>query len=389
MNSFSFPGVGAISFGVDRVEQLADDVSILSEKGAPVVLISDAGVARAGILDQVKSILERSGHDVTIFAELEGEPRAESVEEAVAIVRRCQEPCVVGLGGGSALDVAKLAAVIVGGDRPVEDYALCANPLPKPVLKRIMIPTTAGTGSEVTWNAIFTTREGRKVWVTDKKLLPESVILDPRLTISLPAHVTAASGLDALVHAIEACTSQKRNLLSDSLGLQAVRLGKQHLLTAIEKPRDMTARSGMLLASALAGLAFGTTGTGAAHSIGHALATIAGIPHGRAVAIGLDAILAWNTEAVPDAFAAVAEALGGQKKAEAAAPTFRTLVQQTGLDRSLADQRIDPKTLADAMMSEENKPMLENNARQITATDALELARRTLGEGVSRSARKG
>jgi alcohol dehydrogenase class IV len=378
MNSFSFPGVGAICFGVDRVEQLADDVSVLSDQDAPVVLISDAGVARAGILDQVKSILERSGHAVTVFAELEGEPRSASVEKAAAVVRRCEQPCVVGLGGGSALDVAKLAAVIVGSDRPVEDYALCAHSLPNPVLKRIMIPTTAGTGSEVTRNAIVTTREGRKVWIADNKLLPDSVILDPRLTTSLPAHVTAASGLDALVHAIEACTSQKRNLLSDSLALQAIRLGKQHLLTAIEKPGDMTARSGMLLASTLAGLAFGTTGTGAAHSIGHALATIAGIPHGRGVAIALDAILAWNAEVSPDVFAAVAEALGGPRRADAAAPTFRTLIEETGMDRSLADENIDPERLATLMMAEENKPMLENNARPVTGTDALELARRTL-----------
>jgi alcohol dehydrogenase class IV len=378
INPFDFTGVGVISFGVDRVEKMADDLADLEEKGTAVVVISDAGVARAGILDRVRTILKESGRDVAVFADLEGEPRGESVDEAATIVRRCENPCVVGLGGGSALDVAKLAAVIAGDDRPAEDYALCAHPLPKPVLTRIMIPTTAGTGSEVTRNAIFKTREGRKAWAWGQELLPDRVILDPRLTISMPAHVTAASGLDALVHAIEACTSQQRNPLSDTLALHAIRLGKQHLLNAIKKPEDLTARSGMLLASTLAGLAFGTTGTAAAHSIGHALATIAGIPHGRAVAIALDAILGWNAEASPEAFAAVAEALGGQKKAEAAAPAFRTLVEQTGLDRSLADQTIDPETLARAMMAEENKPMLENNARQITATDALELARRTL-----------
>lgn len=378
MNSFSFPGVGAISFGVDRVEQLADDVSTLEEKAAEVVLISDAGVSKSGILDRVKSILERSGHDVIIFSHLKSEPRAKSVDEAAAIVRRCEKPCVVGVGGGSALDVAKLAAVIVRDNRPAEDYALCAHSFPKPALKRIMIPTTAGTGSEVTCNAIFKTREGRKVWAWGKELLPDLVILDPRLTISLPAYVTATSGLDALVHAIEACTSQHKNPFADVLGLHAIRLAKQHLMTAIEKPNDMTARSGMLLASTLAGLAFGTTGTAAAHSIGHALATIADIHHGRAVAIGLDAILEWNAEASPETFAAVAEALGSQRNPDAAAPAFRTLIEQTGIERSLADKKIDPETLATVMMAEENKPMIENNARPITQQDALELAQRAL-----------
>jgi len=378
VNPFDFPGVGLISFGLDRVEKIADDLAELEEKGTAVVLISDAGVARAGILDRVKTILQHSGRDVAVFADLESEPRAESVDRAAAVVRRCENPCVIGLGGGSALDVAKLAAVVVGGDRPVEDYALCAHPLPKRVLKTIMIPTTAGTGSEVTRNAIFKNREGRKMWAWGQQLLPDRVILDPRLTVSMPAHVTAASGLDALVHAIEACTSQQRNPLSDALALHAIRLGKDHLVTAIEKPGDLTARGGMLLASTLAGLAFGATGTAAAHSIGHALATIAGISHGRAVAIALDAILEWNAEASPEAFSAVAEALGAHKRAEDAAPAFRALIQQTGIDRSLAGEEIDPETLATLMLAEENRPMLDNNARKITATDALELARRTV-----------
>jgi alcohol dehydrogenase class IV len=378
VKAFSFPGVGAISFGVDRVEDLGDDISSLNNMDVTVVLISDAGVAKAGIVQRIKSILERSALDVIVFTDIKGEPRAKEVEEATAIIRRCDHPCVIGLGGGSALDVAKIAAVIAADERPVEDYALSAHPFPTPRFKRIMIPTTAGTGSEVTRTAVFTTREKRKVWTWGHELAPELVMLDPRLTVSLPAHVTAASGLDALVHAIEACTCQQRNHFIDSFGLQAIRLGKKHLITAIENPEDIAARSGMLLASTLAGIAFANTGTAAAHSIGHALGTIADIPHGRAVAIGLDAILEWNAETLPEVFDAVAEALGGQRSAKVAASAFRSLIEQTGIDRSLSDKNIDPKMLAAVMMSKENKPMLENNARQITTSDALELARRTL-----------
>ena len=378
MNTFSFPGVGAIAFGVDRVEDLPDVISSLNHMDVAVVLISDAGVAKAGIVQRIESILERSTYDVIVFTDIKGEPRAKEVEDATAIIRRCEHPCVIGLGGGSALDVAKIAAVIAAGDRPVEDYALCAHPFPTPKIKRIMIPTTAGTGSEVTRTAVFTTQENRKVWAWGNELAPELVMLDPRLTVSLPAYVTAASGLDTLVHAVEACTCRQRNPFIDSFGLQAIRLGKQHLITAIENPEDMAARSGMLLASNLAGIAFANTGTAAAHSIGHALATIADIPHGRAVSIGLDAILEWNAETSPEAFDAVAEALGSQRSAKAAAPAFRSLIEQTGIDRSLADKNIDPKMLAAVMMSKENRPMLENNARQITTSDALELARRTL-----------
>jgi alcohol dehydrogenase class IV len=380
VNAFSFPGVGAISFGVDRVEDLGDDISSLNNMAVTVVLISDAGVAKAGIVQRIKSILERSTFDVIVFTDIKGEPRAKEIEEATAIIRRCDHPCVIGLGGGSALDVAKIAAVIAADDRPVEDYALSAHPFPTPMFKRIMIPTTAGTGSEVTRTAVFTTREKRKVWTWGHELAPDLVLLDPRLTVSLPADITAATGLDAMVHAIEACTCRNRNPMADALGLHAIRLASQHLMTAIEKPGDLDARSGMLIASTLAGCAFAQTGTAAAHSIGHALATIAAIPHGRAVTIGMEVLLPWNAEAFPEAHAAVADALGYAKSADQSAAAFRALIDRAGVDRSMAGQGIEPETLAGVMMSAENMPMLENNARPISKTDALELARRILAQ---------
>ena len=378
VDAFSFPGVGAIYFGLNCVENLADNITSLHDKAVPVVLISDAGVTKAGIVSRIRSILDRSAIDVIEFTDIKAEPRAKDVEAATAIIRGCDHACVIGLGGGSAIDVAKIAAVIAADDRPVEDFALSARPFPTPRFNRIMIPTTAGTGSEVTRSAVFTTHDNRKVWAWGHELAPELVILDPGLTVSLPVHVTAATGLDAFVHAIEACTCRQRNPFIDSFGLQAIRLGKQHLLNAIENPQDLAARSGMQLAATLAGIAFANTGTAAAHSIGHALATLADIPHGQAVAIGLDAIMAWNAEALPGAFDAVAEALGCPKGAQDAAPAFRSLIEQTGLKRTLADKNIDPKMLAAAMMSKENIPMLENNARPITSDDALELARRAL-----------
>jgi alcohol dehydrogenase class IV len=194
----------------------------------------------------------------------------------------------------------------------------------------------------------------------------------------LPIHLTAATGLDALVHAIEACTVQRRNCFADAFGLHAIRLAETHLLTAIEQPKDLNARGGMLLAATLAGAAIDSTGTGVAHCIGHALATIAGVHHGKAVAIGLDAALGWNEAAVPEAHAAVAEALGGRGGVDSAAQGFRTLLEKTGIKRSLAEEKIDPERLTAVMMAEENRPMLENNARPITPQDALELARLTV-----------
>jgi len=379
MNPFFFSGLGAISFGIDRVKQLADDITALNGSRVPVILISDAGVARAGILARVTSIVERAGHPVTSICDLDGEPHAGTVDQAADVIRRSGgHPCVVGLGGGSALDVAKLAAIIAQDIHPAEAYALCARPFKKSELVRIMIPTTAGTGTEVTRTATFTNHAGHKVWSWGQELVPDLVILDPCLTVSLPAQVTAMTGIDALVHAIEACTCQGRNPVSDALGLHAIRLASRNLVSAIETPEDLNARSGMLIASTLAGSAFAQTGTAGAHAIGHALATIAGVPHGRAVAIAMDALLAWNEAALPERHAAVAQALAGPGPIDGASAAFRRLVDQTGMSRSLAEKAIDPATLAELMMSEENLPMAENNARPISQDDALDLAKRIL-----------
>ncbi|MGD2013464.1 MAG: iron-containing alcohol dehydrogenase [Desulfobacterales bacterium] len=375
MNPFSFMGSNEVSFGLNRVEQLADDIAGLDPKSSQIMVIGDVGIARAGILDRIRSILAWSEYDVTVFSELTGEPQAAVIDQVAAVLRRLDHPVVVGVGGGSALDVAKLAAVIAKDTILAEDYALCARPLPQPGLKRILIPTTAGTGSEVTRTAVFTTCKENKVWAWGHELLPEMVLLDPSLTVSLPAEITAATGLDAMVHAIEACTCQNRNPMADALGLHAIRLAGRHLLDAIEKPADIEARSGMLVASTLAGFSFAQTGTGGAHAIGHALATIAGIPHGRAVTIGMEAILPWNAAAYPEAHAAVAQALGGERKADQCDPAFKALVDQAGIDRSLSDSGIEPEDLARVMMSPENLPMIQNNARLISAHDAIELAR--------------
>jgi alcohol dehydrogenase class IV len=380
VNPFSFLGINPVSFGAGRTDQLAADIAELNRETSEVVVISDTGVAKTGILDRIRSGLQRSGYDVTVFSELAGEPHTATVDEAGMLLRRLNHPLVVGVGGGSALDVAKLAAVIAEDDTTADDYALCARPFPKPRLKKIMIPTTAGTGSEVTRTAVFTTRKGNKVWAWGPELLPDLVLLDPCLTVSLPADVTATTGLDAMVHAIEACTCHNRNPMAEALGLHAIRLAKQHLMTAIEKPGDIEARSGMLIASTLAGSAFAQTGTAAAHSIGHALATLAGVPHGRAVTISMEILLPWNAEASSEAHAAVAEALGCAKSAGQCAAGFRTLIEQAGVDRSLADKDISPETLTRVMMSAENLPMLENNARPISKNDALKLARRVLAQ---------
>ena len=163
VNAFNFPGIGPITFGAHRIEQLVDDVAALTGgENHPMVLISDSGLARAGMIAPIESNLTQNGSDVSVYSALSGEPNADDVDAAADLIRHVmqagEKPCVIGLGGGSALDTAKLAAVVAMVDEGVETYALCARPFPKPQLKLILIPTTAGTGSEVTRTAIFTTK---------------------------------------------------------------------------------------------------------------------------------------------------------------------------------------------------------------------------------------
>jgi alcohol dehydrogenase class IV len=379
MNSFSFPGIRPIVFGVDRVDQLPEDIATLIEDLSEVFIITDSGLLKTGIVVSIASVLEKSGLDVTVFSELTGEPHTNTIDRAAAILRRMDRPCVVGVGGGSALDVAKLTTAVAEAEVPTEAYALCAQPLPTPRLSRILIPTTAGTGSEVTRTAVFFDGRGRKVWAWGEALLPDLVILDPALTITLPSDVTASTGLDALVHAMEAFTCRQKNPMGDALAVHAIHLIGKYLSKVVENPADVDARSNMLVASTLAGSAFAQTGTAGAHSIGHALATLAGIPHGRAVTIGMNALLEWNAEAAPETHAAVAEALGSSRAADQAGPAFRKLVDLTGLDLSLTNVSIEPEVLAEAMMSEENLPMTENNIRSIGTDEALAISRWILG----------
>ena len=378
MKTFFFSGIRPIIFGVDRVDQLPGDITALSGRSSEVLIISDAGLAKAGIIERLTSILEQSGLNVTVFSELVGEPHSDTIDKAAAILRGMNRPCVLGVGGGSALDVAKLAAVVAEAETPTERYALRQRTFPEPRLKRIMIPTTAGTGSEVTATSVFYDGNGCKIWAWGQALFPDLVILDPSLTVTLPPDLTASTGLDALVHAIEAFTCRQKNLMSDALALHAIRLIAKHLLVAIQKPADIEARSNMLIASTLAGCAFAQTGTAGAHSIGHALATLAGIPHGRAVTLGMAELLAWNAEAAPETHAVLAEALGAGNAADQAGPAFRKLVELSGLELSLADADIQPESLAEVMMSPENISMVKNNIRSIGADEALTISRNLL-----------
>ncbi|MCL6547360.1 MAG: iron-containing alcohol dehydrogenase [Alicyclobacillus sp.] len=388
MNAFDFQSRTRIAFGPGRVRDAAAQVARLAE-GSRVLLVTDPGLVQTGIAARVQACLAQANLEVELFSDVQSDPSAVSIDAAADRIQASGARCVVGLGGGSAMDVAKMAAMVAGGEEGAEHYALMAHPFPPRRIRTVMIPTTAGTGAEVTSTVVFSNREKRKVWGWDEEMAADMAVLDPELTVGLPPHLTAATALDAMVHAIESMSGRRANPVIQAFSTEAIRLIARSLMRALKQPADLGARSDLLIAACLAGLGIEQGGTGIAHCIGHALGTLARVHHGRAVAIAMHAAIAWNAEAEPAVFADVARALGviadpGQPEAElaqAGAERFRELVEATGLELSLGR---DGLTLADAerfvesMESEENAPMRNNNCRASSHADLERFARHIL-----------
>ncbi len=372
MTSYAIGRMPAIEVGADAVTRLPE---LLGGGGA--VLVVDGALADGAYAAAVAGALADAG-PLTVARVPPGEPTADSVDAVTESVRRHPAATVVGVGGGSALDTAKQAAAASAAGGSIERYALCAEPFAG---RRaiIAVPTTAGTGSEVTRTCIVTDRAGTKVWTWGDELLPDVVLLDPRATVSMPAAVTAATGLDAVVHALEAASGQRRNPMVQAPAAEALRLAARHLHRAVEDGSDLAARQAMQVAALLAGLAIDAGGTGMAHSIGHALGTLAKVPHGVAVAVGMVAALDWNVAGAAEAYDAVAAALGIEP---GAVPSWFTgLARSVGLGAVLAGRgplALDPEDIARWMVAEENRPMYANNARQAGAGDRMALAERTV-----------
>ncbi len=380
-----------MSFVLDRVPGITqaagaiDGLGALAARlggGAPVLLVADPGLAAFGITARAERSLREAGLAVSIFEDIKSDPYSAQVDLAAAMALRDAVGVVVALGGGSAMDAGKAAAAIAPGTAPAEHYALGANPLPAKPLPKICVPTTSGTGSETTRTSILTTAAGAKVWLWGEEIKADAVLLDPALTIGLPSHLTAATGIDALVHAIEACTNVNANPAADLFCHEAIRLVTRHLATAVSEPDDIEARSAVQWAAALAGIGIDTAGTAIAHNIGHALASLRPIHHGRAVGVAMLATLRWNAAQDPHGrFAAVAAAMGERADAAMVPVAYERLLRQVGVRVSLRGEGFDelqPDALAAQMARPENASMRVSNHRAVEDADLLAFARAVL-----------
>jgi alcohol dehydrogenase class IV len=367
--------------GPGAIERIGGEATAAAGRGAAVLLVADPGVP--ALAARVRELLEAAGHPVEPRDAISSDPKAEQVDAAAEAARQCGARAVVGLGGGSALDVAKLAAAVAPGEAPVAAYGLCAAPFPPGALPIVAVPTTSGTGSEATRTAIFSRPDGMKLWAWGSELLPAVAILDPEMTVGLPPALTAATGIDALVHAVEAATNRNASGFSRAPALEAVRLVAASLRRAVAQGDDLEARGRVQLAAFLAGQAIDTAGTGVAHALGHALGTLGRVHHGRAVGLALGAALPHNAEAAPAPHAAVARALG-EEGADAAVlgaleRAYLHLCADVGLDRDLGGLGLDPAVLAAEAQKPENAPMLASNCRAYSGEELTLVCRRLLG----------
>jgi len=377
---FTLNAVPEIHFGPGRAKSLAADLQAVAPGGEAVLLIADAALVDLGLVAPIQAQLEESGARVALYADIAGEPKARQIDAAAAAARRLGADAVVALGGGSALDIGKVAAAIARADKETMFYALAAQPLPAEGLPAICLPTTAGTGSELSATNVFANAAGKKVWIWGQQTKPRRVILDPELTLSLPPQLTAWTGLDAFVHALEACTNRLANPGNSVTCHRALGLIAGALETAVGQPGNLAARGDLLLGSALAGIGIDNCGTAVAHNISHALAGLAPVHHGLATALGLEVTLAWSVAADDGRFAAAATACG-LTEGEDFAGWYSGLMDRCGVTRRLPEafQAFDAAALAAEMRAPENQPMRRATAREVTEDDIDRFAGAIMG----------
>ena len=374
---FSFTGAKKIVFGNGSLLTLAGHLNEHHAKN-PLVVI-DKNLAKTGLHEKIASILVSEGIKFTVFDKVEPEPRIELADEGAALCLKNKCDSVIGIGGGSAMDVAKAIAGIATNKGAAVDY-LGLNKVPKPGLPKIMIPTTAGTGSEVTFTAVFIRKNlKKKEGMNSPHLYPDLALLDPELTLSLPPEPTAHTGLDALCHAIESYTSINASPLSEMFSLEAIALIAENLRTCVHDGKNIAARERMLLGSLYAGIGLANAGVTAVHSLSYPLGGKFGVGHGLANTILLAPVMAYNLPGALEKFADVAEAMGEcidglplREAAYLAVDAVEALIEDCGITSSIRDFGVkedDFPSLADVAMTVARP--LENNPRKMTKEEMI------------------
>ncbi len=377
-DSFTFDGVASIMVEDGAAANLG---RIMADRYAPVktLIVTDAGITSLGLADATLASLEKEGFTPLVFDQVMADPAESIVLSAADLAVQHGVGLVIGFGGGSSMDVAKLVAILARGEQALSDMYGVGN-VRSSRLPLVLVPTTSGTGSEVTPISVVTTGEHIKMGVSDRALFADMAVIDAVLTAGLPRHVTAATGIDAMVHAIEAYTSRiKKNLLSDTLAIQALKMLSGNIVRACEYPNDLDARRAMLTGAMIAGQAFANAPVGAVHALAYALGGRFHIPHGHSNSLVLPHVLRFNASVAAPLYAELATALGlpGQDAAQKTQSFINWLVDltaATGIETRLRDMKIGetdlPMLAADAM---DQTRLLVNNPCDVSESQALEI----------------
>jgi alcohol dehydrogenase len=295
-----------VIFGLGATEEAR--IEIRSLGGEKTLIVTDEGIVRAGLAERIKESL--GDLCVGLFSEIPQDSGVHVVNEAAKVARNLKADSLVSLGGGSVIDTAKALAILLKEGGNLEDYQ-GMQMLDRPQTLHISIPTTAGTGSEVTFAAVVKDHDrNQKVLLFDYHIAPNVAVLDPHMVVGLPSQITAFTGMDALTHAVEAIHVLQRNPITDALALHAIRLIATYLHRSVENGDDLLARGQMQIAATMAGMAFSNAMVGLVHAMAHSLGGRFGVPHGLANAILLPHVMRYNMGACTDQYAFVAEAMG-------------------------------------------------------------------------------
>ena len=374
---FSFTGAKKIVFGRGAFQKLPEHIGEFS--ASRPLIIMDKQLAATGLKGQVEDLLKDGGLKGEIFARVDPEPKISLADEGAKLARKAKCDLVVGIGGGSAMDVAKAVAVLAANNGKAVDY-LGLNRVPGPGLPKIMLPTTAGTGSEVTFTSVFVRPDlKKKEGMNSPYLYPELALLDPFLTVSLPPGPTASTGIDALCHAIESYTSINASPLSELISLEAIALISEHLRTAVHDGTNLAAREKMLLGSLYAGLGLANAGVTAVHSLSYPLGGKYGIPHGLANTVLLPHVMNYNLPGALEKFADIAAAMGEtvdnmplREAAGLAVEAISALIADCGVQTSLEELGIEEGAFEElAKIALTVARPLANNPRPVTLKDAV------------------
>jgi alcohol dehydrogenase class IV len=365
-----FNSINRIVQGRGAIRTLPQEVARL--KGSKILLVTDPGLIQTGIPEQVAALL--TDYSVSIYSEVEADPSVESIDACADYLRANAFDLIIGLGGGSPIDTAKCVSILGTNGGRAEDY-LGIEKVGKPGLPKIFIPTTAGTGSEVTNVAVLSLKAQKtKKGIVSRFMMADAAILDPELTVGLPGKITAATGMDALTHAIEAYVSRFAQPLTDHFALEAIRLIGRSLRTAVHYGAKLDAREDMMVASLYAGLAFGSAATGMVHGLAMPLGGLYNVPHGIANAVLLPHVMKFNLVAAVDRFGDIARALGEntdglspREAAERAISAVASLSADIGIPRYVDELGISRSGIPDiAKDGMTNSRQILPNPRAVT-----------------------